>query len=131
MDEQNIQSTQEISQELENTDQIGQNKENFELSEINNSQPEISVSEQENFSNTNEKINLGKFKDVSSLLTAYNNLQAEFTKKCQKLSEISKKVAIIAKIRYRNKKQSGQKSLTLFFPQTKMRKNIPEKFPNF
>ncbi len=31
---------------------------------------------------------LGKFKDAQSLLNAYNNLQAEFTKKCQKLSAL-------------------------------------------
>lgn len=31
---------------------------------------------------------LGKFKDAESLLNAYNNLQAEFTKKCQKLSAL-------------------------------------------
>ena len=31
---------------------------------------------------------LGKFKDAQSLLTAYNNLQAEFTKKCQALSQL-------------------------------------------
>lgn len=34
---------------------------------------------------------LGKFKDAQSLLTAYNNLQAEFTKKCQSLSELRSK----------------------------------------
>ena len=34
---------------------------------------------------------LGKFKDAESMLKAYNNLQAEFTRKCQKLSELSKK----------------------------------------
>lgn len=34
---------------------------------------------------------LGKFKDAQSLLTAYNNLQAEFTKKCQSLSELKSK----------------------------------------
>ena len=33
---------------------------------------------------------LGKFKDAESLLNAYNNLQAEFTRKCQKLSELEK-----------------------------------------
>ena len=33
---------------------------------------------------------LGKFKDVSSLLDAYNALQAEFTRKSQKLAELSK-----------------------------------------
>ena len=32
----------------------------------------------------------GKFKDAESLLEAYNNLQAEFTRKCQKLSELEK-----------------------------------------
>ena len=35
---------------------------------------------------------LGKFKDTASLLSAYNSLQAEFTKKCQKLSEITKQL---------------------------------------
>ncbi len=33
---------------------------------------------------------LGKFKDATSLLNAYNCLQSEFTKKCQKLSELEK-----------------------------------------
>ena len=39
-----------------------------------------------------EEGSLGKFKDASSLLSAYNNLQAEFTKKCQKLSEVTKQI---------------------------------------
>jgi hypothetical protein len=39
---------------------------------------------------------LGKFKDTNSLLDAYNNLQAEFTKKCQALSEITKKLEVDA-----------------------------------
>lgn len=34
--------------------------------------------------------NYGKFKDATSLLEAYNNLEKEFTKKSQKLSEILK-----------------------------------------
>ena len=33
----------------------------------------------------------GKFKDANSLLTAYNSLQSEFTKKCQALSELQRK----------------------------------------
>ena len=33
-------------------------------------------------------INFGKFKDAESLLKAYNSLQAEFTKKSQRLSEL-------------------------------------------
>ena len=30
---------------------------------------------------------IGKFKNTESLLNAYNNLQAEFTRKCQRLAE--------------------------------------------
>lgn len=33
---------------------------------------------------------IGKFKDAKTLLSAYNNLQSEFTRKCQKLSELEK-----------------------------------------
>lgn len=33
---------------------------------------------------------LGKFKDVQTLLNAYNSLQAEFTRKSQKLAELQK-----------------------------------------
>ena len=33
---------------------------------------------------------IGKFKNAQALFDAYNNLQAEFTKKCQKLSELEK-----------------------------------------
>ena len=43
-----------------------------------------------NGKNVDNSPNLGKFKDVESLLSAYNSLQAEFTKKCQKLSELTK-----------------------------------------
>ena len=35
---------------------------------------------------------LGKFKDSETLLNAYNELQSEFTRKCQKLSETEKKL---------------------------------------
>ena len=37
-----------------------------------------------------ESSNFGKFKDATSLLNAYNNLEKEFTKKSQKLSELTK-----------------------------------------
>lgn len=37
-------------------------------------------------------ISLGKFKDVNALLNAYNSLQAEFTKRCQRLKELEGKV---------------------------------------
>ena len=34
---------------------------------------------------------IGKFKNTESLLNAYNSLQAEFTRKCQRLSELEAK----------------------------------------
>jgi len=37
---------------------------------------------------------IGKFKSAQALLDAYNSLQAEFTKKCQKLSEMEKEKTI-------------------------------------
>ena len=34
------------------------------------------------------QVSLGKFKDVNALLNAYNSLEAEFTKRCQRLKEL-------------------------------------------
>lgn len=34
------------------------------------------------------EVSLGKFKDVQSLLSAYNSLHAEFTKRCQRIKEL-------------------------------------------
>ncbi len=42
------------------------------------------------YSENQEGSIFGKFKDAKSLLDAYNNLQSEFTRKCQKLAEIQK-----------------------------------------
>lgn len=46
------------------------------------------VETEENLGASKTEISLGKFKDVSSLLKAYNNLQAEFTKRCQRIKEL-------------------------------------------
>ena len=50
--------------------------------------------EPENYENTpsenQDGSNYGKFKDAKTLLDAYNSLQAEFTRKSQKLAEIQK-----------------------------------------
>ncbi len=43
-------------------------------------------------SNLSGSKSLGKFKDPQALLNAYNNLQSEFTKKCQSLAEVSKQL---------------------------------------
>ena len=40
------------------------------------------------------EISLGKFKDVNALLNAYNSLQAEFTKRCQRIKELEGKTAV-------------------------------------
>lgn len=41
-----------------------------------------------------EPTGLGKFKDVASLLSAYNSLQAEFTKRCQKIKELESAITV-------------------------------------
>ena len=46
------------------------------------------IKDNKSFDNTT----IGKFKDAKSLLEAYNNLQSEFTRKCQKLSELEKQI---------------------------------------
>ena len=40
-----------------------------------------------------ENVSLGKFKDVTSLLNAYNSLQSEFTKRCQRIKELEGEMA--------------------------------------
>ncbi len=60
------------------------------LTEIeSNAQLEQSVHE--------EKGSLGKFKDVEALMSAYNSLQAEFTKRCQRIKELESAVASVDK----------------------------------
>lgn len=58
---------------------------------------DANISEQNEFEKIEKENNtemqngsLGKFKNTQSLLDAYNNLQAEFTRKCQKLKEFEK-----------------------------------------
>ena len=40
------------------------------------------------------EVSLGKFKDVNALVDAYNSLQSEFTKRCQKIKELEGKLAL-------------------------------------
>ncbi len=57
--------------------------------------PSINMEEHELVNEVDEKAlegSLGKFKDAESLLKAYNNLQAEFTKKCQSLSKLKSEI---------------------------------------
>ena len=45
-------------------------------------------------SDQEEKVSLGKFKDVNALLSAYNSLQSEFTKRCQRLKEVEGQLSL-------------------------------------
>ena len=52
------------------------------------------VETEESVGAAEKEISLGKFKDVSALLNAYNSLQAEFTKRCQRLKELEGKAEV-------------------------------------
>ena len=43
---------------------------------------------------SDKTVSLGKFKDVNALLDAYNSLQSEFTKRCQRLKELEGKLEV-------------------------------------
>lgn len=89
--DQNIQNENVFNQEVSN---ILEDDKSILTQSINTENTENIAENVKKIENNEEKtdnsLNLGKFKDVSSLLNAYNNLQAEFTKKCQKLSELTK-----------------------------------------
>lgn len=52
------------------------------------------IAEANNDTGENEtSASLGKFKDVGALLSAYRSLQAEFTKRCQRVKELEAKIA--------------------------------------
>ena len=46
---------------------------------------------------TEGEVSLGKFKDVTALLSAYNSLQSEFTKRCQRVKELETKLSNVEK----------------------------------
>jgi len=51
-------------------------------------EPQTAGADEKSTGGIEKAISLGKFKDVQSLLDAYNSLQAEFTKRCQRLKEL-------------------------------------------
>ena len=61
------------------------------MEELKNEQTEVSAqtAEAEKGKEVQRtEVSLGKFKDVSALLSAYNSLESEFTKRCQKIKEL-------------------------------------------
>ena len=43
------------------------------------------------------EVSYGKFKDVNALINAYNSLQSEFTKRCQKIKELESALSAVDK----------------------------------
>ncbi|MBO5714077.1 MAG: hypothetical protein J6R83_01480, partial [Clostridia bacterium] len=41
-----------------------------------------------------QTVSLGKFKDANALLNAYNSLQSEFTKRCQRVKELESALSV-------------------------------------
>ena len=65
--------------------------EEVQLKESEEMTAQTAEAEENNKTNTGAtetEVTLGKFKDVKALLNAYNSLQAEFTKRCQRIKEL-------------------------------------------
>ena len=58
------------------------------IAKLMEEEPEELVQEKPN----EENCSYGKFKDATALLNAYNQLQSEFTKRCQRIKELEAKV---------------------------------------
>ena len=66
------------------------------MEQIINEQTELKTHAVDTEKEIGEKIgevSFGKFKDAESLVNAYNSLQSEFTKRCQKIKELEGKLA--------------------------------------
>ena len=66
------------------------------MNDTTNEQTEIvsQIAEAKNSDGEDASVSLGKFKDVNALLSAYNSLQAEFTKRCQRIKELEAHAAV-------------------------------------
>ncbi len=76
---------------MENEEIVGEQPEETQGSPLENSEEAVCENEQ---SEAERGVPIGKFKSVDDLYHAYNSLQSEFTKKCQKLAEIEKDKAV-------------------------------------
>ena len=61
---------------------------------INEQTEAVAVAETKESTDGTTEVSLGKFKDVNALLSAYNSLQAEFTKRCQRIKEMEAASAV-------------------------------------
>ncbi len=69
---------------------INEQTELLDVQQTGDEQPEIKEQEK-------SEVSLGKFKDVNALLSAYNSLQSEFTKRCQKIKELEGALSTVDK----------------------------------
>lgn len=77
---------------MENEEIVGEQPDVFEGSPLDDFDQTECKTEQ---SEAERGVPIGKFKSVDDLYHAYNSLQSEFTKKCQKLAEIEKEKTVI------------------------------------
>ena len=66
------------------------------MEQIINEQTELkthTVDTEKEMGDKKSEVSFGKFKDAESLVNAYNSLQSEFTKRCQKIKELEGKLA--------------------------------------
>lgn len=91
------------------------------MEQLKNEQTEVTKQPAEAEINKGElktEVSLGKFKDVSALLNAYNSLESEFTKRCQKLKELESAISLAEKERknlpteQENEQKAKQKDIT-------------------
>ena len=68
---------------------------NNEQTKVYTSQPATADVEK---GETQTEVSLGKFKDAKALLDAYNSLQAEFTKRCQRIKELETSIEVVDKV---------------------------------
>ena len=66
------------------------------MNETTNEQTEqvSQIAEAKEVGGEESSVSLGKFKDVNALIAAYNSLQAEFTKRCQRIKELEARAAV-------------------------------------
>ena len=87
-------------------------KDNNEPKELNNGSP------------------YGKFKDAKSLLNAYNNLEAEFTRKSQKLSEILKENLSQKESALPTENSANENRKTALYSQPNWKQKVSEFYKN-
>lgn len=112
-------------------------KENWEQPTNSDNVPMADAKIEESTPSSDNGSQYGKFKDAESLLTAYNNLQAEFTRKCQRLSELEKQEQEVpAKEEMEDKTpvfetEDWQSKVTTFLEQNKDAKKYANEISNY